>query len=55
MVALKIWGLALRNLRFIIKCENANSVLALNSGHFHTGNATALPAQDLVPLHTVRL
>lgn len=35
-VALKLWGPALQGLRFIIKCDNANSVLALNSGRSRT-------------------
>ena len=33
MAALKIWGPALRGKRFILECDNNNSVLALNSGH----------------------
>ena len=32
MVALKLWGPALCGQRFIIRCDNNNSVLALNSG-----------------------
>ena len=36
MVALKLWGLALCGHRFIIRCENNNSVLALNSGRSRT-------------------
>lgn len=36
MAALKIWGPTLRGKRFILKCDNNNSVLALNSGHSQT-------------------
>ena len=36
MAALKIWGPALRGKRFILKCDNNNSVLVLNSGHSQT-------------------
>jgi len=32
MVALKLWAPALRGQRFIINCDNKNSVLALHSG-----------------------
>ncbi|KAL9972505.1 hypothetical protein ACROYT_G018824 [Oculina patagonica] len=32
MVALKLWGDRLRGKRFLLHCDNANSVLALNSG-----------------------
>lgn len=32
MVALKLWGPALRGSRFILHCDNSNSVLAINSG-----------------------
>ena len=33
MVALKLWGKLLRSQRLILQCNNANSVLAINSGH----------------------
>ena len=36
MVALKLWGPALRGLRFILHCDNSNSVQALNSGRSRT-------------------
>ena len=36
MVALKLWGPALCRQRFIIRCDNNNSVLALNSGRSRT-------------------
>lgn len=36
MVALKLWGPALCGQRFIIRCDNSNSVLALNSGRSRT-------------------
>ena len=32
MVALKLWGPSLSGQRFVIRCDNNNSVLALNSG-----------------------
>ena len=32
MVALKLWGSALQGTRFVLQCDNNNSVLALNSG-----------------------
>lgn len=36
MVTLKLWAPALRGQRFIINCDNRNSVLALNSGRSRT-------------------
>ena len=36
MAALKLWGPALRSQRLIIRCDNNNSVLALNSGRSRT-------------------
>jgi len=36
MVALKLWGTALRGLRFILHSDNSNSVQALNSGRSRT-------------------
>ena len=36
MVALKLWGTALRGQRVIISCDNEDSVFALNSGRSRT-------------------
>ena len=36
MVALKLWGTALRGQSVIISCDNENSVFALNSGPSRT-------------------
>ena len=36
MAALKLWGQALRGQRFVLHCDNNNSVLALNSGRSGT-------------------
>lgn len=36
MVALKLWGTALRGQRVIISCDNENSVFALSSGRSRT-------------------
>ena len=36
MVALKLWGAALRGQRVIISCDNENSVITLNSGRCHS-------------------
>ena len=38
MVALKLWGTALRRQRVIITCDNENSVFALNSGRSRTSD-----------------
>ena len=36
MVALKLWGPTLRGRRFILHCDNSNSIQALNSGRSRT-------------------
>ena len=36
MAALKLWGQTLRGKRFVLHCDNNNSVLALNSGRSRT-------------------
>lgn len=36
MAALKLWGPTLCGKRFILHCDNNNSVMALNSGHSRT-------------------
>lgn len=36
MVALKLWGSALRGSCFVFQCDNNNSVLTLNSGRYRS-------------------
>ena len=54
MAALKLWGDRLRGKRFLLHCDNANSVLALNSGRSRASGHAGLSSGDLVFVRSLR-